>query len=654
MSEKYNFQAEINQLLSLIINTFYSNKDIFLRELISNASDAIDKIRYQSLVNEVSNVNSDFFIKIDYDNENKVLSIEDNGIGMTKTDLINNLGTIAKSGTKSFLEALSETNDINMIGQFGVGFYSAFLIADSVHVISKHNDSDDTYYWESTADGSFEIGKSDLKLTRGTKLFLHVKSEYEEYLYYNKLKSIITKHSNFISYPIKLFHDFEKDVTDSDEEDENINQQENQKKKTKKVMFKEWEQINTQKPIWTRNPEDVTDKEYIDFYRTLTGDNIGNPYAWKHFKVEGNVEFSAILYIPSKTPEDKFNHKFKNGIKLYVKRVFIMDDSRELLPEEYFEFMVGVVDSEDLPLNISREMLQQNRITNTIHKHIVKKSISMMQSLLDDKRFDYEIFWDKFKKYIKLGIVDDNEYYREKLLKLCIFRTHMNHNYTLTEYIQNMPQNQKEIYFLAGENENIVRSSPFLEPIEKLGFDAIYMTDAIDEYIVQRVSEFGGKKMVSCCRTDTKYDDDEEMEKYIKEKTYNLMCDEMTHILHNDGATIQKVVIGNHTVKTPCVIVTGEYGWTGNMERIIRAQAIQNDTFIPGDLSSIYLEINPKHNLIKKLKTMYDSKNKNFKNLVKLIFETTKLNSGYVIKDPVKYSNQIFEIMNKKLIDELE
>ena len=653
MSEKYNFQAEINQLLSLIINTFYSNKDIFLRELISNASDAMDKMRYLSLTNNKLNNTDNLNIHINYDLENNILTIEDTGIGMTKEDLINNLGIIARSGTKSFIQSLSQTNDVNMIGQFGVGFYSAFLVADSVYVLSRHTESEKTFFWQSTADGTFTVGESDIVMDQGTKIMLHLKDSCLDYLNYDRLKSIIVRHSNFISYPIKLYHNYDKDVSDSDDSDEEVNkdecpEKEEAPKKTKKVSVTEWEHINTQKPIWTRNPEDVTEKEYIDFYRTLTGDTIGEPYAWKHFKVEGNVEFSAILYIPSKTPDDKFNHKFKNNIKLYVKRVFIMDDSRELLPEEYFEFMVGVIDSEDLPLNISREILQQNRITNVIHKHIVKKTISMMQSLLDDDRYVYNIFWDKFKKYIKLGIVDDNEYYRDKLMRLCLFNTQQNKMLTLSEYVYNMPKKQQDIYFLAGENSDTVKSSPFLEPMNKLGYDVLYMIDSIDEYIVQRVTEFDGKNMVSCCRTDIKYDFDEEMDRYEKDKTYNELCDYMTDVLHKHKANIQKVVIGNHTITTPCVIVTGEYGWTGNMERIIRAQAIQNDTFLPEDLTSIYLEINPKHKLIKDLKRGYDE-NKDMDSLIRLLYDTSKLNSGYVIKDPVQYSKEIFRILATKI-----
>jgi len=679
-SETFAFSADINQLLSLIINTFYSNKDIFLRELVSNSSDALDKIRYESLT-DGSKLDSDKDLRLEIvcDKENGTISIRDSGIGMTKQDLINNLGTIAKSGTKAFMEALSAGEDVSMIGQFGVGFYSAYLVADHVTVISKHND-DDQYRWDSSAGGSFTIALDEgEKLTRGTKIELKLKEDMLEYLEERKVRDLIKRHNEYITYPINLWvkKTEEKEVTDDEADEDNeadgedgskddngstsvevedasdddapkVEDVSDKPKKTKKVqeISYSWERLNNQKPLWTRKSDTVTAEEYAEFYKALSND-WEEHVAVKHFHVEGQLEFKSVLFTPKRAPFDMFQggNKKTNNIKLYVRRVFITDDSTELVPE-WLQFVKGVVDSEDLPLNISRESLQQNKIMRVIRKNLIKKSLDMFNELAEDSEA-YGKFYESFSKNLKLGIHEDS-INRSKIAKLLRYHSTTSGEAmtSLDDYVERMKENQKGIYYITGESRRVVESSPFVERLKSKGFEVLYMIDPIDEYAVQQLKEYEEKKLICVTKEGLEFDDDEDEKSRFEQakKDFEPLCKVMKDTL---GDNVSKVVLSNRIVDSPCVLVTGEYGWSANMERIMKAQALRDNQMGMHMSGQKTMEINYQHAIIQNMlkKIQMDESDKTVKDLVWLMYDSSLLTSGFTLDEPTVFASRIHRLI---------
>lgn len=665
--EKHEYQAEVSRLLDLIVHSLYSHKEVFLRELVSNASDALDKLRFLSVTDSSLLGNGgELEIRIKADKENGTITLIDTGIGMTKEELVDCLGTIAQSGTAKFLKALRDSkeagSDSNLIGQFGVGFYSAFLVSDRIVVSTKSPKSDKQYVWEGEADNNSYVIREetnpDSLIPRGTSITLHLKTEDKlEYSDPERIKNLVKNYSQFVSFPIYVWEEKSQTVEVEDDSAEakegETAKPEGQKKKTKTVTEKywDWELANETQPIWMRNSKEVTVEEYNEFYKKTFNEYM-DPLACSHFTTEGEVEFRSILYVPAITPmgrEDIVNPKTKN-IRLYVKRVFISDDfDGELFPR-YLSFVKGVVDSNDLPLNVSREILQESRIVRVMRKRLLKKTFEMILGIsVSENQEDYRKFWDNFGKNMKLGVIEDHANHK-KLAPLLRFYSSFNEDelVSLDNYVDSMKEGQKAIYYIAADSITSARNAPFLEKLIEKEYEVLFLIDPIDEVAIQNLKSYKDKQFVDITKEDLDLgDQDEAKEKEVK-KEYTPVCEWMKNHL---GEQVAKVQISNRLSSSPCVLVSGKFGWSANMERIMKAQSL-------GDTSSMsfmhgrrILEINPDHPIIQSLNAACkeDPQNPDALRAIDLLYNTALISSGYTPENPAEVGGKIYNMMDAAL-----
>lgn len=704
--EKFEFQAEVNRMMDILINSLYQNKDIFLREIISNASDALDKIRFMGVKDPSQlgeGVSRDLDVRISYDEEARTITITDKGCGMTKKELIENLGTVAKSGTSAFIENMASSSDVSLIGQFGVGFYSVYLVSDKVRVISKNNE-DKQYVWESSADGTFTIAEDPRgnTLGRGTRVILTLKEDAKEFLNQYRLETLIKKYSEFLTFPIYLYKSSTEEVevpvedepveeTPKDETEETATEEKPKKeekpktKKEKKTVW-EWKLINEQKAIWTRDKNEITEEEYKQFYKTISKD-FKDPRTWIHFRAEGDVEFKGLLYLPTEAPPGLYDNYYSKStaIRLYVRKVLISDKFEDLVPR-YLNFIKGVLDSDDLPLNVSRETLQHDKVLRVISKKVVRKIIEMLRKLAegvdsedDDKKeeeekkeekkeddvvrddSEYIEFWKQFGKSIKLGVIEDPTN-RNKLIKLLRYETSKSDGkfISLSQYVKNMQPWQDTIYFMAGESIESVKESVFLDKFIKKGVEVIYMTDPMDEYVVQQVNEFEGKKIQSITKEGLKFGDETDVEKRLElyKEQYNKLLEWLKDIY---GMKVEKIELSTNLESVPAVFVTGQQGFSANMERIVRSQAFSDKNQLLYQGARKIMQLNPRHPLINKLKDLSIEDTQEAKDLAWVLHDSCLMNSGFTIMEPKELSTRMYRLMQHamgvdtmELLDEIE
>lgn len=609
--QKMEFQAEVKQLLNLVIHSLYSHKEIFLRELISNASDAIDKARFESLTKiELLGDDPTFKIRVSADKEKGILRISDNGVGMTREELIQNIGTIASSGTKKFLEQLSgdQKKDMSLIGQFGVGFYSVFMVADKVVLTTRRLGGEEpAMRWESSGDGSYTLEETE-KPNRGTDLEIHLKEDEKEFLDDWKIQSIVRKYSEYIAYPIAL--------TDKDGKEE---------------------VLNAKPPLWRRPKSDITKEQYHEFYKHIAHEE-DEPIAWSHNQVEGAVEYTSLLYIPAKAPFDLYHPERKHGLSLYVKRVFIMNDCKELLPN-YLRFVRGIVDSEDLPLNVSRELLQKNAVIQKIHQATTKKVLNLLETLAKEEPEKYAAFWKEFGAVMKEGFHMNWENLDElkRLVRFESSKLAADSYQSLQDYVVGMKDGQKDIYYITAENRKAAEGSPHLEVFRKKDIEVLYLVDPIDEWMIQGLADFDGKKLVNAAKGDLDLGDLSREEKKHQKEAQGEYKKFMKDFEEKMSDTLKEVRITTRLAESPCCLVSGEEEMGANLERILKMsnQKVKE--------SKRALELNPDHPIIKKLHGIFeaDPTNPKLPDWYRVLVDQALLAEGSPIPEPASYVSKV-------------
>lgn len=630
-TETLGFQTEAKQLLQLMIHSLYSNKEIFLRELISNASDAADKLRFEAVSNDsLYEGDGELKIRIDFDSEAKTITISDNGIGMSRDEVIANLGTIAKSGTAEFLSKMTgdEKKDSQLIGQFGVGFYSAFIVADKVEVLTRRAGltASDAVYWASSGDADFEIANSE-KASRGTAIVLHLRDDCTDFADSWRLRSIVKKYSDHISIPVEM----EKQAAPvADGEEEN---------KEAEAAAPEYEAINEAKALWTRARTEVKEDEYKEFYKSISHD-FQDPLKWSHNKVEGKLEYTSLLYVPSKAPFDLWNREGSKGLKLYVQRTFIMDEAEQFLPM-YLRFVKGIVDSNDLPLNVSREILQQDSTTESMRNALTKRVLDMLEKMSKNEAELYAEFWAEFGNVLKEGPGEDFGN-KEKIAKLLRFSSSHNdedkQEQSLTDYVSRMKEGQDKIYYVAAENFATAKNSPYLEVFRKKGIEVLLLTDRIDDWLMSHLMEFDGKQLQDVAKGELNLGDldSEEDKKQIEElgEANKDLVERAKEVLKDQ---VEEVRVTNRLTDSPACLVVGEHDMGAQMRRIMEASGQQMPETKP------ILELNPEHPLIKKLDSEPDEQR--FADLSLLLFDQASLAAGDVLEDPATFVGRLNKLL---------
>ncbi len=616
------FQAEVSRLLHLVVNSLYSNKEIFLRELVSNASDALDKQRLASLKDESLADGEPPLIRIHTDKERNVLIIEDNGIGMSKDELAQNLGTVAHSGTLKFLK--EHQGDASLIGQFGVGFYSAFLVADHVTVTSRRAGSEEAWSWSSDAKETYTLEPAE-RAGRGTTIELKINDEQSEYLDSWRLRALVKQYSDYVTHPIELQKEHWGDDAPTEVE---------------------WEQVNSGSPLWVRPAEEIEDDEYRSFYKGLTHD-FDDPLVWTHFKVEGRQLFRGLLYVPSKAPHDLFQRDHRRGVRLFVKNVFILEDAEELVPV-WLRFVRGVIDSDDLPLNVSREMLQDGAITRTIRKQVIKKALDRLKQLAAAEGDDYTSFWTTFGAVLKEGMHLDHEN-KDRIAPLLRYRSTHGEGWTgLSEYVERMPEGQKAIYYVIGESQAAVAGSPHLEALTKRGYEVLFMTDAIDEWAVEALRTFEDKPLVSAMKADLDLEESDEDKAKMEVASGELegLVERIKSVL---GEAVADVRLSSRLTDSPACLVVPEGGQHAYLERLLRSQ--DKDAARTRRI----LEINPDHALVRNMNQLHglQPESERLTEWVELLYDQVLLTEGSPVEDPNRLARRMTSLLQQASAAEL-